>query len=218
MTTAGDRGLREGSPRKRGAILAAARELFIADGFDRTKMDEIASRAGVSKRTVYDYYGDKRTLLLAVVDEALSALRSSVHRAIEEFLVDLQDVEAALIGFARAVTTSALGSSDYVALMRLLSMQSAELPELHDGRWSGAEPQVAVAKCFTALHRQGLLEAPDPRLAAEHFVALTVLPIATRPARAPGPDPTATDQMIVDGVRAFLRAYGPSAGARQRPA
>src|ERR1700710_2959569 len=92
--------LREGSAEQRAAILSAARELLRADGFERTSVDAIAARAGVSKRTVYDYYGDKRTLLLAVVEQAVQALRAAVSTAIDENLRDVHDVEEALTGFA----------------------------------------------------------------------------------------------------------------------
>ena len=57
-----------GAAPKRAAILAAARELFLSDGFDRSSVDAVAARAGVSKRTGDDYFGDTATLLRAVVD------------------------------------------------------------------------------------------------------------------------------------------------------
>ena len=63
-STSAPKALREGSTQKRSAILTAARDLFLADGFDRSSVDAVAARAGVSKRTVYDYFGDKEALLL----------------------------------------------------------------------------------------------------------------------------------------------------------
>ena len=59
--------IREGAPSKRTAIESAALALFLRDGFARTSVDAVAREAGVSKRTVYDYYGDKQTLFLDVV-------------------------------------------------------------------------------------------------------------------------------------------------------
>ncbi|WP_081745997.1 TetR/AcrR family transcriptional regulator [Paenibacillus sp. FSL H7-689] len=50
--------IRKGSSDKRAKIIAAARDLFLSDGFDRSSADAVATKAGVSKRTVYDYYGD----------------------------------------------------------------------------------------------------------------------------------------------------------------
>ena len=76
--------VRQGQAHKRAAILAAARDLFVGTGVDRTSMDAVAARAGVSKRTVYDYYGDKHGLLLGVVEAAgegaVATLRELVDR------------------------------------------------------------------------------------------------------------------------------------------
>lgn len=207
-TSVAGKPIREGSAQKRAAILTAARKLFLADGVDRTSMDAIAASAEVSKRTVYDYYGDKRTLLLAVVQQAVQGLGATVSAAIDEHLGDVDDIERALVGFASGITASAIGSSDYAALMRLLSTESENLPELNAEHWDGIEPEEAVALRFAEFDRRGLLTAPDPRLAADHFVALTLSRSVYTLGRTPPPVLPDTRQMIVDGVKAFLRAYG----------
>jgi TetR/AcrR family transcriptional repressor of mexJK operon len=208
MSTPAVKAVREGSAQKRAAILAAARELFLADGFDRASMDAIAAAAAVSKRTVYDYYGDKRALLLAVVEQALAVLGASVATAIDDHLRDVDDVESALIEFAVAITSTAIGSSDYTALMRLLSTESENLPEMRQEHFDAVEPEEAVAERFAELDRRGLLQAPNARLAADHFVALTLSPSVYALGRAPMAAAADTRRMIGDGVAAFLRAYG----------
>lgn len=55
-------------------LLGAALELFVEKGFAATKTEEVASRAGVAKGTLYLYYPSKEELLKAVVRENLSAL------------------------------------------------------------------------------------------------------------------------------------------------
>ncbi len=55
--------------------------------------------------------------------------------------------------------------------------------------------------------RIGLLKAPEPRLAADHFVALTFALLHNSIHDTAELDPI-DDRMIVEGVRAFLRAYG----------
>src|SRR6185295_2415125 len=55
-------------------LLGAALELFVEKGFSATKTEEVASRAGVAKGTLYLYYSSKEELLKAVVRENLSAL------------------------------------------------------------------------------------------------------------------------------------------------
>jgi TetR/AcrR family transcriptional repressor of mexJK operon len=205
----GQKGLREGSAHKRSAILLAGRELFLADGFERTSVDAIAARAGVSKRTVYDYYGDKRTLLLAVVEQAVLALSAAVTKAVEENLRVVDDLERALVGFARGITATAIGSPDYTALMGLLSTESTALPELRDKQWDVQDPEDSVAERFAEFAGRGLLIAPDPRLAADHFVALTLSPFANSLGRPIERSDEETQGLIVEGVRAFLRAYAP---------
>jgi len=62
--------IREGAPAKRAAIESAAHALFLRDGYARTSVDAVAREAGVSKRTVYDYYGDKQRLFLDEIGRA----------------------------------------------------------------------------------------------------------------------------------------------------
>jgi len=49
--------------RKRGRILKAATELFMAQGYRKTRVEEIAKRANVAKGTVYLYFESKGLLL-----------------------------------------------------------------------------------------------------------------------------------------------------------
>ncbi len=53
---------------KRDEIVAAARALFVADGFDATAMSRLAATAGVAPNTIYWYFKDKDDLLAAVLD------------------------------------------------------------------------------------------------------------------------------------------------------
>ncbi len=53
--------------RKREAILEAAMQLFIAHGYRKTTVDEVAGTAGVAKGTVYLYYRNKAELFLHAI-------------------------------------------------------------------------------------------------------------------------------------------------------
>ncbi len=53
--------------RKREAILRAATELFIAYGYKKTTIDDVAGAAGVAKGTVYLYYKTKAELFLHAI-------------------------------------------------------------------------------------------------------------------------------------------------------
>src|SRR2546423_637855 len=56
----------------RQAVLDAARQLFVAQGYGATTIDQIAARAGVSKPTVFTAVGNKQTLLSTVRDVAMA--------------------------------------------------------------------------------------------------------------------------------------------------
>jgi AcrR family transcriptional regulator len=54
----------------RRRIVDAAAEMFIADGYGTTTLEQIAKRAGVAVQTVYFHFGNKRTVLKEAVDVA----------------------------------------------------------------------------------------------------------------------------------------------------
>jgi AcrR family transcriptional regulator len=54
----------------RRRIVDAAAELFVAEGYGTTTLEQIAKRAGVAVQTVYFHFGNKRTVLKEAVDVA----------------------------------------------------------------------------------------------------------------------------------------------------
>jgi AcrR family transcriptional regulator len=62
------------SQERRRQILAAATKLFGAKGIDRTSLTDIASTAKVPLSSLYDYFEDKRALVLEVPEENFAAL------------------------------------------------------------------------------------------------------------------------------------------------
>lgn len=197
--------LREGSAVKRAAILTAARELFLTDGFDRTSVDAVSARAGVSKRTVYDYFGDKQTLLQAVVADISESLIATVRRTIAGSLTGITDpaqLEDALVGFSLRIATDMLGSADYTTLIKLLGGAN----HLSDPPFGDA-PEDALGEQLAAFTQAGLLATPDPRLAADHLIVLTFGVVQNRLGGMPVPGDDRVRPLVVEGVRAFLRAY-----------
>ncbi len=54
----------------RRSVVTAAADLFIANGYGATTLEQIAERAGVAVQTVYFHFGNKRTVLKEAVDVA----------------------------------------------------------------------------------------------------------------------------------------------------
>jgi AcrR family transcriptional regulator len=68
VSTASRRGRRPGSPDTRAAILAAARELFAANGYGGTSIRAVAAAAGVDGALVHHYFGAKDDLFVAALE------------------------------------------------------------------------------------------------------------------------------------------------------
>lgn len=201
-------GRRRRSEGKKAAILDAAETLFITEGYERTSVDAVAARAQVSKRTVYDHFGDKETVFLRVLERVSDALVSTVRAAIDEELTVGRDLREALTAFGHRIVNQTFPSSDYVAFRRLVSQQRSvpRLPETVRDR-----PERMLEDRFAGLAATGEIRAPDPRLAARHFTALTVSlaleMVADRWQQAQAAESAELSAIITDGVDAFLRAY-----------
>jgi TetR/AcrR family transcriptional repressor of mexJK operon len=203
-TTEQTPGRRRRSESKRAAILDAAEWLFVADGYEPTSVDAIAARAQVSKRTVYDYFGDKSTLFESVLARVHESVTAAVREALDQELTDDRDLREALTAFAMRVVTRAFPSSSYVAHRRLTS-QGPSVPRLPEA--VDEQPERLLAERFARLAAAGALRVPDPRRATKHFTALTIL-LALEALRDTPEDAEAEiPAIIADGVDAFLRAY-----------
>lgn len=73
-------GSRRNPERTSKAILAAATREFAGKGYSGAGVNEIARRAGINKRMLYHYFGDKEGLYLAVFEAAYSGIRSAESR------------------------------------------------------------------------------------------------------------------------------------------
>jgi len=65
-------------------VLDAALDLFIEQGFAKTRVEDIAKRAGLSKGAVYLYFPSKEQILEALVKRALTPIAENVFWAISE--------------------------------------------------------------------------------------------------------------------------------------
>jgi AcrR family transcriptional regulator len=66
----------------RSAILNCALELFASRGYDAVGVQEVAEAAGITKPTLYHYYGSKLGLLKALFDTYHSRLNQAVEQAV----------------------------------------------------------------------------------------------------------------------------------------
>jgi len=198
------------SARKDREIIEAATAAFIAKGYDGTSMEEIATRAGASKQTVYKHFKDKETLFSEVV-ESTASQTNDVVESVTMLLSEAKFLEGGLQQLARRLTTT-LMNDELLRLRRLIIANADRMPQL--GRsWydKGFERMlVSVGGCFQKLTSRGLLQTPDPRLAASHFFGM-LLWIPMNEAMFTGSNPRSKadlERHADASVEAFLAAYG----------
>jgi AcrR family transcriptional regulator len=164
------------SARTRGALLAAARELFAAQGFAATGREEIAERAGVTRGALYHHFASKTDLAAAVVEQlegelvdlvvaaALqgSGVRDQLHRGCRAYMDACADpTMARILADAPAVLgIEACRALDAVACAPLLAEVFARAVE--EGITVPGDPEVAAALLLGFLNEAAGLIAAAP--------------------------------------------------------
>ncbi|MFE6858290.1 TetR/AcrR family transcriptional regulator [Nocardia sp. NPDC057668] len=187
-------------------LLAVAREVFLEFGFAGASMDEIASRAGISKASLYREHPSKAGLFAAVVQDWAAAGRHAMRPALAA-LESAEDIRAGLHAWARTLLAGVL-SPVVVEMRRLVTAEAARRPEigqtyLHE---SWGRNIADLATTLRALDARGVLRIADPETAAEQLTWLVVgAPLNARMLDADAPPNDAVDAAI----DLFLTAYNP---------
>jgi TetR/AcrR family transcriptional repressor of mexJK operon len=118
---------RKNRARKFEAITRAASEMFLAEGFDRASLDQIAQRAGVSKQTIYAHFADKEALFKAICAELTDRLTIPLRQPTQkQAKLDLEGTLARLGDQALAMMLHPAS----LDLHRLVINAAARFPEL----------------------------------------------------------------------------------------
>ena len=123
-------------------ITAAAFEVFAEKGYARARVQEVATRAGVSKGLLYLYFETKQALFKAVI-------RSVVIRRIDALLVAVENTELSSEAFMRGPLLDFMKTvpgSPVAVVIRLLIAEGQRHPDLVDYYWDNV-----VAKGLAAL-------------------------------------------------------------------
>jgi AcrR family transcriptional regulator len=194
---------------KREAILDAAFTVFAQEGYRQASVDTVAATAGVAKHTIYNHFGDKRSLFGAAVAALADGALARNLAAVEGLRAD-REPSAALTEVGRKLAECYCDEKSF-ALRRLLHAEYANMPELEDIVRDRATDKVndALADRLARLTLAGKLQIKDPAVAAEQFGALLTGPLETR-SRLGARKLTAAEMNEVtrNAVQTFLRAFG----------
>lgn len=150
-------------------IRQAAVSTFLEFGYDGTSMDAIARTAGITRRSLYARYADKRAVFVDVIPWALTRYVDS--ESIDD--IDGDDLATALTSLGRIAIARAV-DPDNVRLKRVALNESARFPEFavtaDSMMWAGR--QRALTELLRRHHAEGNIRVDDVELAAEHFLAM----------------------------------------------
>ncbi len=149
------------SPNARGRLEQAAYELFLDQGYEQTTVADIAKRAGLTERTFFRHYADKREVLFG----GSAALRDELLRVLEGLPPALPTIEAVRVAVE--------------AMSSLMNGRRAVARERHRVVAAHADLQerelikraTLTAALAQALHRRGVPE-PTASLAADMGMAV----------------------------------------------
>ncbi|MET7732438.1 TetR family transcriptional regulator [Streptomyces sp. NPDC005402] len=186
-----------GNPRRRSdatrtAILAAARERFAADGYERATIRAIAKDARIDPSMVMRYYGNKEGLFAAAVSVELglpdsgSLPRHDIGRALVSRFLDLWEENEVLTALLRVGATNQAGAERMQEIFREQVMPVA-LRVCPDPEQAPARAALAATQLLgLALTRYVLRFPPTVALTREELVAW-LAPTVQRYLTAPSP-------------------------------
>ncbi|WP_405747068.1 TetR family transcriptional regulator [Streptomyces canus] len=188
----GSTGVRRRSDATRTAILAAARELFAADGYERATIRAIAKDARIDPSMVMRYYGNKEGLFAAAVSVELelpepgSLPRHDIGRALVSRFLDLWEENEVLTALLRVGATNQAGAERMQGIFREQVMPVA-LRVCPDPEQAPARAALAATQLLgLALTRYVLRFPPTVALTREEIVAW-LAPTVQRYLTAPSP-------------------------------
>lgn len=187
---------------RRKAIMAAAAEVFLEQGFGAATLDEVVRRAGGSRATLYEHFGGKEGLFAAIITEECAAMVAPLEPIAADGAP--ADVLYAVGRRFLDILTSARG----LGLYRLVSAESVRFPAL-GAQVFAAGPKTAAEHLASYLRRQidiGVLALPDADLGARHFLEMIKGDLHTRALFNVAPPPSADeiDSCVRGAVATFL--------------
>ncbi|MEW2428706.1 helix-turn-helix domain-containing protein [Micromonospora sp. NPDC047644] len=149
----------ERSRRTREKVVEAARELFLAQGYGATSLQEVADRAGVAVQTVYFVFRNKRTLFKDVVDTSIAGDTEPVATMDREWF-RAACAEPTAAGQLRAHVHGTREILGRVApIMPLIAAAAATDPEIAAQWPDGPDPRYTVHHAAA----EALVGKPDTR-------------------------------------------------------
>lgn len=191
---------------KADTILAAARYLFLKNGYVETTMDAVAAKAGMTKQTIYSYYENKEALFTQIITEFCNRKPTAKGAPLPENAPFSDLLEAVGLSVLDLITTE-----EVLATTRLVIAEADRYPKLAKMYYeSGTQRLVQMlAEFLDKQNRAGKTRIPNTQSAASYFLAMLkgqyylrmILKIK------PSPSESLKTAHVKDTVRVFMQLY-----------
>ncbi|PCC75256.1 transcriptional regulator, TetR family [Nannocystis exedens] len=190
---------------RRGELLDCAQALFFERGYERTTMNDILARAGVSKGGFYHHFESKEQLLAALAartaqatvarfDDVLAAPGLDALARLNAFFARAREIKVAEAPALRATYDSLFRPENTVLYLRI---------------HAAVNPVIApvLARILEQGRDEGVFDVPDPLAAAEIVLQLgtTIQGAMGRALAAVGTDDA---EAAIQALEARLRFHG----------
>ncbi len=189
---------------KHKRILDAALKIFSETGYSGASMDAIAHEAGVSKPTLYQYFGAKEQLFSAMLQPQRDDILKTFNQP------DASGMVAQLHAFAWKYAEIVL-RPDLLSLARLVIGEVQRFPEIGPAYQAAGPDKLlnGMIEFLSTLEQQRKLTFDDAELAAQDLWGLILSAPRNQAMYDPAnmPDRITLARYIDNGLRVFLKAY-----------
>jgi AcrR family transcriptional regulator len=159
------------SQARRAAILDAAVRLFSEKGFRGVTTRELAAAVGVSEPVLYQHFGTKRDLYLAIIEERAVYAGRNIPTDFTRIFEDVSDDRQLLTRLANGIIDWHSVDPAYTRLLMFSALEGHELSQIFVERYP--EPFFSeLARFFERRIAEGVFRQIDPMLAAHSFIGL----------------------------------------------
>lgn len=186
----------------RSRLIQAATDAFIEDGY-RASVEQIATRAGVARQTLYNHFASKDDLFREVIKQVTAALL--IH------LDDSSDrLRERLLRFGIAFRSKAL-SAEGLGFYRALLAEATRQPKITNDFYNAGPARTAarLREVLTAAMARGEIRNDDPEFATTMLLSMLVGAERSHcllTGEVPPEQDPAQVALIIDS---YLRAFAP---------
>jgi AcrR family transcriptional regulator len=192
-------------PHRSVRVLKAAEELILSEGYSGMSLDAVVEKAGCSKSTVYEFFGSKEGLLVALLEDFISEFQEQIEQATDSG----KPLEIGLRDYARLILKRIL-SDRHMSLVRAILNESERSPTLARTYYD-AGPRTGLKQVIDYLDKKGSsdgLAFDDSAQAASTFYSMIYTHVYARLFDAEkSPSEAETDKEADRIINLFTKLY-----------